>query len=85
MEHYRQNYSKVQVDSVDKARQSAKHVDKKRLNPKIVISIVILALTGLITLSYMNGNIFIEKIAICSFIISCLLLIKLSNDSVVKK
>ena len=44
---------------------------------KFGVALIFLVLTGLMTLSYMNGNIFMEYLAISAFIISCIVLIKL--------
>ncbi len=47
---------------------------------KIAAVGVILFLSGAMTLSYLNGNIFMEKLAICSFIIICIMIVKLLGD-----
>ena len=52
---------------------------QKRKLTLIAVS-VILGISGLLTLSYLNGNIFMEKIAISGFIIICVTLMKILND-----
>ncbi|WP_299117127.1 hypothetical protein [uncultured Winogradskyella sp.] len=47
------------------------------LRSKVWAALTLLGISGLLTLSYMNDNIFIEHIAICGFIISCIAIIKL--------
>lgn len=47
------------------------------LRTKIWAALTLLGLSGLVTLSYMNDNIFIEHIAVSAFIISCIAIIKL--------
>lgn len=57
-------------------------IDEKKVSQKtkIQVAITFLVLSGLITLSYMNDNIFIEYIAVCAFIISCICIIKLTEN-----
>ncbi|NNC46659.1 MAG: hypothetical protein HKN99_12315 [Winogradskyella sp.] len=60
-----------------------KNTDEKRsaVKTKVSAALTILGLTGLLTLSYMNDNIFMEHIAICAFIISCVAIIKLMEPT----
>ncbi len=51
-------------------------VKKSARKSKVRAALIFLVLTGLITLSYMNGNIFMEYIAVSAFIISCIAVIK---------
>lgn len=51
-------------------------VRKSALKTKIRAASIFLVLIGLITLSYINGNIFMEYIAVSAFIISCIAIIK---------
>lgn len=56
-------------------------LDEKKASQrtKIQVAITLLILSGLITLSYMNDNIFIEYLAVCAFIITCICIIKLTE------
>ncbi|WP_422104337.1 hypothetical protein [Winogradskyella sp.] len=56
-------------------------VKKSTRKTKIGVALIFLVLTVLITLSYMNGNIFMEYLAICTFIISCIAIIKLMETN----
>ncbi len=56
-------------------------VKKSTLKTKIGVALIFLVLSGLITMSYMNGNIFMEYLAICAFIISCIAVIKLMEPN----
>ena len=47
------------------------------IKTKVVAALTLLGLSGLVTLSYLNNTIFIEHIAVCAFIISCITIIKL--------
>lgn len=46
---------------------------------KIYVAMTLIILSGFITLSYVNDNIFIEYITICAFIISSICFIKLTE------
>jgi hypothetical protein len=50
---------------------------KSALKTKVSAALTLLGLSGLVTLSYLNDNIFIEHIAVSAFIISCIAIIKL--------
>ncbi|MDY2586543.1 hypothetical protein [Winogradskyella aquimaris] len=52
-------------------------VKRESQKTKISIAITFLVLTALLTYSYMNGHIFMEHLAVCGFIISCIAIIKL--------
>lgn len=56
-------------------------LDEKKASQrtKIQVAVTLLILSGLITLSYMNDNIFIEYLAVCAFIITCICIIKLTE------
>ncbi|WP_431157930.1 hypothetical protein [Winogradskyella poriferorum] len=54
---------------------------KSTTRPKVTAALTILGLSGLLTLSYMNGNIFMEHIAVCGFIITCVAIIKLMETN----
>ncbi|WP_426430295.1 hypothetical protein ACPX19_12255 [Winogradskyella sp. HB-48] len=56
-------------------------LDEKKASQrtKTQVAITLLILSGLITLSYMNDNIFLEYIAVCAFIVSCICIIKLTE------
>lgn len=59
-----------------------KEVSKKSaLRPKVYAALTILGFSGLLTLSYMNGNIFMEQIAICAFIITCIAIIRIMETN----
>ena len=51
-------------------------VKKSARKTKVRAALIFLVLTGLITLSYINGNIFMEYLAVSAFIISCVAIIK---------
>ena len=51
-------------------------VKKSARKTKVRVALIFLVLTGLITLSYINGNIFMEYLAVSAFIISCVAIIK---------
>ncbi|MBC2844890.1 hypothetical protein [Winogradskyella flava] len=55
--------------------------DKSARRTKAGAALTILALTGLLTMSYMNDNVFMEHIAICSFIVSCVAIVKLMGSN----
>ncbi|WP_439151153.1 hypothetical protein [Winogradskyella sp.] len=50
---------------------------KSALKTKVYAALTLLGLSALVTLSYLNNNIFIEHIAVSAFIISCIAIIKL--------
>lgn len=52
-------------------------VKRESQKTKISNAITFLVLTALLTYSYMNGHIFMEHLAVCGFIISCIAIIKL--------
>ena len=52
-------------------------VKRESQKTKISIAITFLVLTALLTYSYMNGHIFMEHLAVCGFIMSCIAIIKL--------
>lgn len=54
---------------------------KSTIRPKVIAALTILGLSGLLTLSYFNGNIFMEHIAVCGFIITCVAIIKLMETN----
>ena len=54
---------------------------KSAQKTKIGVALTFLVLTGLMTLSYMNGNIFMEHLAMCTFIVSCIAIIKLMETN----
>lgn len=54
---------------------------KSARKTKIGVALIFLVLTGLITLSYINSNIFMEYLAVCTFIISCMAIIKLTETN----
>jgi hypothetical protein len=85
MKRLRQKYVESSIVVLQQPITNSKVTHKSLLKTKITATLIILASTGLLTLSYMNGNIFIDKIAISLFIISCLLLIKLSGANSIKK
>ncbi len=51
------------------------------LRNKVGAALTLLGVSGLLTLSYMNDNVFIEHIAICAFIIMCIAIIKLMETN----
>ncbi|MFP4846883.1 hypothetical protein [Winogradskyella sp. PE311] len=85
MEQLRQNYSKANMEALNGKVSANKDTANRELKTKAIASIVLIALGGLIALSYMTNNIFTERIAVCAFIISCIVLIKLSNENGIKK
>lgn len=68
------------IESNTNMKEIALDDKKASQKTKIQVAITLLILSGLITLSYMNDNIFIEYIAVCAFIISCICIIKLSEN-----
>jgi hypothetical protein len=50
---------------------------KSALKTKVRAALTLLGLSGLVTYSYLNDNVFIEHIAVSAFIISCVAIIKL--------
>lgn len=56
-------------------------VKKSALKTKIGVALIFLVLTGLITLSYVSGNIFMDYLAVSTFIISCIAIIKLTESN----
>ncbi|APY07039.1 hypothetical protein BWZ20_01415 [Winogradskyella sp. J14-2] len=62
------NFKDVELDEKKAAQRT-----------KIQVAITLLILSGLITLSYINDNIFIEYLAVCAFIISCICIIRLTE------
>ncbi|MCB0463403.1 MAG: hypothetical protein KDC81_11925 [Flavobacteriaceae bacterium] len=68
------------IESNNNMKEIALDDKKASQRTKIQVAITLLFLSGLITLSYMNDNIFIEYIAVCAFIISCICIIKLSEN-----
>jgi hypothetical protein len=57
--------------------ENYKKTKKSALKTKVSAALTLLGLSGLVTLSYLNDNIFIEHIALSAFIISCIAIIKL--------
>jgi hypothetical protein len=51
------------------------------LQTKIRVALTLLGISGLLTMSYLNDNIFMEYIAISGFIISCIAIIKLMETN----
>lgn len=51
------------------------------MRTKLSIALTLLGISGLLTLSYLNDNIFMEYIAISGFIISCIAIIKLMETN----
>lgn len=52
-------------------------IKKSAVKTKVWTALTLLSISGLVTLSYINNNIFMEHIALCGFIISCVAIIKL--------
>jgi len=67
--------SRLEPNATLKELKNSK-VKKSARKTKIGVALTFLVLTGLMTLSYMNGNIFMEYLAVCTFIISCIAIIK---------
>ena len=57
------------------------NVKKSARKTKIGATLMFLVLTLLVTLSYMNDNLFMEYIAMSTFIISCIAIIKLMETN----
>ncbi|WP_369998249.1 hypothetical protein [Winogradskyella sp.] len=54
---------------------------KNAVKSKVYAALTLLGISGLLTLSYMNDNIFMEHIAMSAFIISCVAIIKLMETN----
>lgn len=67
------------IESNTSIKEVAMDDKKASQRTKIKVALTFLILSGLITLSYINGNIFMEHLAICAFIISCICIIKLTE------
>ncbi len=48
---------------------------------KALSGLILLSISGLLTLSYLNDNIFMEQLAISGFIIACVAIIKLMETN----
>lgn len=67
--------SKVTIESLKRTNS------KNAVRTKVYAALTLLGMSGLLTLSYMNSNIFMEHIAICAFIISCVAIVKLMETN----
>ena len=65
--------------SIKNIRKSS--AKKTTLRPKVYAALTILGLSGLLVLSYINDNIFMEHIAVCAFIITCVAVMKLMETN----
>ena len=66
-------------ESIKNIRKSS--AKKTTLRPKVYAALTILGLSGLLVLSYINDNIFMEHIAVCAFIITCVAVMKLMETN----
>lgn len=83
---YEAGLSRPQATVHKKANARYNSDIRTRANNKdhVIAVAVILVFSVIITMSYMNGNIFTEKIALSGFIIICLTLIRLLNKNHLK-
>ncbi len=80
MEKILQNYSELKNSVLKQIGIKLKINENRTLKNRIIVSSFILVFSGMLALSYFNGNVFLEKIAVSFFIISCVLPIKITGD-----
>ncbi|GAB4164766.1 MAG: hypothetical protein Tsb0033_26300 [Winogradskyella sp.] len=56
-------------------------VKRETQKTKISVALTFLVLSALLAFSYINGHIFMDYIAVCGFIISCIAIIKLMETN----